>query len=292
MGNDDLETRLENFKKQLTKIVTENRTKLLCPTFNLSRTQYQTLHSLKNNKHIIVLLADKNLGPVIMDRKIYIERVVSEHLSDKITYEQLNEKVAHSKLNELHERLTYLFESPSANIQNALTETEHRYFHRALHQEHRIPTFYGLVKIHKQPWTLRPVVSCCGSLLATISTWIDFHLQKLRHKLPAFIQDSSKFQKELQQITIPQNTRITTCDAISMYTNIDVDHSISIMRKWFTDFRDKIPNDVPTHLIITALEIVMKNNIFTFGYLLATKNRNGNGYPMRLYDCLHLLRLP
>ena len=102
LGNDDLETRLENFKKQLTKIVTENRTKLLRPTFNLTKTQYQTLHSLKNNKHIIVLLADKNLGPVIMDRKVYIERVVSEHLSDEKTYEQLKEKVAHSKLKELH----------------------------------------------------------------------------------------------------------------------------------------------------------------------------------------------
>ena len=203
LGNEDLETRLENFKNQLTKTVTENRTNLIRPTFNLNKIQYQTLHLLKNNKHIIVLLADKNLGPVVMDRDTYIKRIISDHLADKQTYEQLNEKVALLKLKDLQEQLTYLFENPSASIQNTLTDKEHRYFARTLHIDHRIPTFYGLVKIHKQPWTLRPVVSCCGSLLATISTWIDYHLQKLRHKLPAFIQDSTKFQRELQQIEIP-----------------------------------------------------------------------------------------
>ena len=264
-GNDDLEHRLEEFKNQLTKAATANRTNLIRPTYNLDKSQYRTLHSLKNNQDIIVLLADKNLGPVTMDRETYIRRVITDHLLDTNTYEQLNKTTALFKLNELKDRLTHLFENPSAAIQNALTEKEHKYFARALHQEHRTPTFYGLVKIHKQPWTLRPVVSCCGSLLATISTWIDFHLQKLRTKLPAFIQDSTEFQRDLSNKRIPKNTRIFTCDAISMYTNIDVEHSIVVLRDWFIRFKEEIPTDIPTHLIITALEIVMKNNIFTFG---------------------------
>ena len=50
-----------------------------------------------------------------------------------------------------------------------------------------------------------------------------------------------------------------------MYTNIDVDHSIEIIRRWFTEFNEDIPSDIPTNLIISALEIVMNNNIFTFG---------------------------
>ena len=264
-GNDDLENRLDEFKKQLTKTAIENRTRLIRPTYNLDKSQYRTLHSLKNNPDIIVLLADKNLGPVTMDRETYIKRVINDHLLDEYTYEQLNEHTALSKLRELNDRLTHLFENPSAGIQNALTENEHHYFKKALHQEHRIPTFYGLVKIHKQPWTLRPVVSCCGSLLATISTWIDFHLQKLRTKLPAFIQDSTEFQRELNNTSIPKNTKIITCDAVSMYTNIDVEHSIETLRNWFIKFKSEIPQDIPTHLIITALDIVMKNNIFTFG---------------------------
>ena len=76
---------------------------------------------------------------------------------------------------------------------------------------------------------------------------------------------SEDIQQELNKITIPKNTRIVTCNAISMYTNIDAEHSIEILRKWFIQFKNVIPNNIPTHLVITALEIVMKNNIFTFG---------------------------
>ena len=202
-GNENLEQRLTNFQKQVLKTTKQNQTNITRPTYNLSRVQHQTLHSLKNDSKIVILLADKNLGPVIMERETYIKRVLSNHLLDKNTYEQLTDNMAKHKLNELQEQLTYIFENPSANVQNSLSNMEQKYSAKSLHHEHRIPTFYGLVKIHKQPWTLRPVVSCCGSLLATISTWIDFHLQKIRHKLPAFIKDSNEFQNELIKVQIP-----------------------------------------------------------------------------------------
>ena len=58
-----------------------------------------------------------------------------------------------------------------------------------------------------------------------------------------------------------------------MYTNIDVDHSIAIIHAWFEAFTDELPPNIPTILIMKALEIVMKNNIFTFGdtYWIQTK---------------------
>jgi hypothetical protein len=58
-------------------------------------------------------------------------------------------------------------------------------------KKHRKPMFYILAKVHKSPWKTRPVVSCAGSLLAAVSTWLDFHLQKLRKFLPSFIKDSA-----------------------------------------------------------------------------------------------------
>ena len=47
------------------------------------------------------------------------------------------------------------------------------------------PVFYLLAKVHKNPWKTCPVVSCAGSLLAAVSTLLDFHLQKLRKFLPS-----------------------------------------------------------------------------------------------------------
>ncbi len=264
-GNYELESRLNNFRDSLLSINNERIQNLTKPSYNLNRIQHNTLNSLKNNDDIIILLADKNLGPVTMDKHTYIKRILNDHLSDHNTYCQLSETTAERQLQDLREQLTHLFQNPSAAVQNALSEPERKYFNRSFRNTHRTPTFYGLVKIHKNPWTLRPVVSCCGSLLATVSTWIDFHLQKIRHNLPAFIKDSTEFQTHLKNIQIPKQTKILTCDAVSMYTNIEIDHSIAILHAWFEEFTHELPPNMPTNLIIAALDIVMKNNIFTFG---------------------------
>ena len=50
-----------------------------------------------------------------------------------------------------------------------------------------------------------------------------------------------------------------------MYTNIDVDHDILIIQLWFHTFQHKLPPNFPSLFLITAITIIMKNNIFTFG---------------------------
>ena len=200
-----------------------------------------------------------------MDRSTYIQRVLKEHLLDTHTYKQISSTEAQSRLKEIREQLISMFDNPYSNLQNSLSPSEQTYFKRALYQpKYRLPTFYGLVKIHKSPWKLRPVVSCCGSLLAKISSWIDYHLQSIRHTIPSYIKDSEQLQRQLQCLHIPLHTKIFTCDAVSMYTNIDIDHSIEIVKKWFDKYKHESPLNLPPKLLIAALNIVMKNNIFTF----------------------------
>ena len=263
-GNSALEKRLSNFNKSIANLLTI-KTKNYKRSSNLSPIQLNTIKELKKQKNIVTLLADKNLGPVLLDRSTYIERVLNEHLLDSTTYEQLCPTTAKRQLDDIHDQLISLFDNPYSTLQNSLLPYEQTYFKRALHHtKHRIPTFYGLVKIHKSPWKLRPVVSCCGSLLAKISSWIDYHLQSIRTNIPSYIKDSEDLQNQLQRLHIPHNTRIFTCDAISMYTNIDIDHSIEIVTKWFDKYKNETPSTLPPKLLIAALTIVMKNNIFTF----------------------------
>ena len=277
-GNTALESRLSTFNAKITRLTTNN----LLPykhkhkrkhkytekrkfTNNLNPLQLQVVTELKQNQQIVTLLADKNLGPVVMDRSTYIKRVLTEHLLDTDTYDQISPTYAHTHLQEIHDRLLSIFDNPYSNLQNSLSSSEKNFFKRALHlKQYRIPTFYGLVKIHKSPWKLRPVVSCCGSLLAKVSSWIDFHLQSIRYAIPSYIKDSEELQRQLQSLHIPPHTKIFTCDAISMYTNIDIDHSITVVEKWFDKYKNESPLNIPPKLLIAALNIVMKNNIFTF----------------------------
>eukprot|EP00957_Ditylum_brightwellii_P024717 1867542-Ditylum_brightwellii.AAC.1 len=125
--------------------------------------------------------------------------------------------------------------------------------------------FYILAKVHKSPWKTCPVVSCTGSLLAAVSTWLDFHLQKLRKFLPSFIKDSANLQADLEKLGIlPDSAKMFTTDATAMYTNIDLDHLLEAMDAWLKEHKDELPKGFPTKLIMEALELVMKSNVFSF----------------------------
>ncbi len=41
--------------------------------------------------------------------------------------------------------------------------------------------------------------------------------------------------------------------------------SITIIQNWFDKYKSELPPNLPPSLLITALTIVMKNNVFTFG---------------------------
>ena len=60
---------------------------------NLSEYQFACLQHLRQSKTIIVLMSDKNLGPVVMLKTTYIESTLQEHLLDgKGIYRRILEK--------------------------------------------------------------------------------------------------------------------------------------------------------------------------------------------------------
>ena len=69
---DHIELSLHNFIKEIqqTKDIINRRNK---QSINLTVLQQQQLKMLKTDKQYIILMADKNLGPCIMERRIYIK---------------------------------------------------------------------------------------------------------------------------------------------------------------------------------------------------------------------------
>jgi type II secretory pathway component PulJ len=61
------------------------------------------LHQLKNNKHIIIKLSDKNLGPVL-DTASYVHQVLEEHLLSS-DYRQLTKAEAQNSMDQLKSTL-------------------------------------------------------------------------------------------------------------------------------------------------------------------------------------------
>jgi hypothetical protein len=198
-ASNTIEQNLKTFAEKL-KEITKQNTEKATPKSNLTRLQKNCLQKIMNDKRYIVCLSDKNLGPVLMERRTYFERCLSDHLLCSNTYVQLTEKEATEQI--LHTRKTLL--QLRLNYRKDLTETENTYFRRNANIKHRLPQFYIIIKIHKQPYKTRPIVSCVGSFLNAFSKWVDTHLQKLLPFNPTYTKDTSHV---LQDIENPKSTK-------------------------------------------------------------------------------------
>ena len=59
------------------------------PTKNSPLHLLQPLKSLKSNRQIIILLADKNVGVRVLNKQTYLEKALA-HLSDTFTYKPMD----------------------------------------------------------------------------------------------------------------------------------------------------------------------------------------------------------
>ena len=263
----DIEKRITAFEHYIKKAITEN--KLQKHNFsNLTHPQKQALQFLIQHKEFIILPTDKNLGPAIMKRDEYIKQCFSEHLLTS-NYKQLCKQTAYAKL----ESVKY-FLKECVNLHRAqLNPSEVTYFTRSFKLQNRIPIFYGLPKIHKNPITLRPVVSCINSFTSIFSNWLDYKMKDLLFLIPSYIKDSKQLLSELTQLTLPPEAKLFTADATAMYTNIDTATGVKAFEHLFETYEAHIPHTFPKELFLKVLKTIMENNIFKFSdtYWIQTK---------------------
>jgi hypothetical protein len=226
---------------------------------NLTTLQTKALNSLAKNKNIIIKATDKNLGLAVMDSDKYTLQILQEHLLTK-DYSQLTRETAAHRMEDIKTTLKNLIATQS----NTLSRTEITFFKGSLQLQHRLPIFYGLPKVHKDPIALQPVVSTTNSFLAVFSVWLDYKMKDLLPLINSHTKNSTRIIKELEYKKIPANARLFTADTKSMYTNIETDLGINTIKDFLNHNTNNLPVNFPSFLFREILEIFMCNNIFTF----------------------------
>ena len=114
------------------------------------------------------------------------------------------------------------------------------------------------------------------------------------HLIPTHIKDCFEVKEEMEQLgQLPEGTRIfNTMDATSMYTNIDTDHGL--LEQFFEMNRDKkLPAGFPTKLILEAVKIVMRFDVFEFNdTIIKQLTGTAMGTPMACTYSIIILCLP
>jgi hypothetical protein len=105
----------------------------------------------------------------------------------------------------------------------------------------------------------------CGSLLEGVSKWLDYHIKDIMPLVPTVLRDSYHLLKELKNMErLPPNAWLFMCNAVSMYTNINTKHAVSMFMKWIEEHSDELPPTFPKVLFLKLLELVMSKNMFQF----------------------------
>lgn len=227
---------------------------------NLSQEEEDAIKELMGNKHIVIKPADKGSAVVILGRDQYIFEVTRQ-LSDTNYYTKLNRPIYLQTVPIVRGILDSLFK------QGFINAKQRRYLQGS--QEPRARRFYILPKIHKDPekWTVpfkippgRPIVSDCNSETYQTAEYIDYYLNPLSVKHPAYVKDTYHFISLITMLQIPLNSFFFTIDIDSLYTNIDIPAGLKAVKNIF----QKYPAHRPDKELLELLEINLTKNDFEF----------------------------
>ena len=134
--------------------------------------------------------ADKNLGTCLVDTSEYVKRAFRDHLHNRNAYRELSERTAEIQMDIVRDKLQLWLKKHH----NVLTCHERKFVNESLNQPNDMAVFYQTIKIHKNPWSTRPIISCPGTPLFHLGKWIDHKLQIIANRQPSYFKDSLTLQ--------------------------------------------------------------------------------------------------
>jgi hypothetical protein len=219
---------------------------------NLSDVELRALSSLRKREDIVIKPSDKGNCVVILPASVYKSKCL-EQLSDQKYYEELSWSQ--------YDRLKLEVRSRIRAVSNELDTKVLDYL---LPKDPKPGRFYGLVKVHKEGWPLRPIVSGNSTLTEQCSHLLDFLLKGTLPRIDTYVKDSDHFQSQIKNLYVPQDAFLVTIDVRSLYTNIPSNAGIDAALRAYREFLPTEEQHVSDRLLRTLLEIVLHYNLFEF----------------------------
>ena len=165
---------------------------------------------VKNNSDLFFTRADKGNITVIMKKDEYKMKVF-ELLDDEKTYKEIENNPEQNFKKDtfkiLEKRRTKYF---LGNVRRK----------DILNDNTNIARFYGLPKIHKNNYPLRPVVSSINSPAIYLAKLLNNILTKALPKQLSLIKNSQNLIHILSNVAFPENHIMISLDVTSLFTNV------------------------------------------------------------------------
>lgn len=254
-----------NLKNQIIKTVNNiiDNSKII--NQNLKPIEITAIKKLKNNNNIKIFKADKNAGTVILNTNNYYE-MLDKMLTDSVyvKIENCIFKTPNKLQNNLKTLVTKLIneEKIPANYKTVL-----------IANSPINPRMYVLPKIHKNPISLRPIVTTVNSITYKLSKFLHSILKNLLPFPDICVKNTDHFISKLNDIKLNHNSLLFSLDVKSLFTSIPIVELKSILYDKLHDVKiSDCKNLLTKNDLIELLEISFQENYFSINNNLYYQN--------------------
>nr|VZI31824.1 unnamed protein product [Spirometra erinaceieuropaei] len=220
----------------------------------LSKEEQQSLKSLKGDKDIIILPADKGRSTVVLDKSDYQKKALSL-LDDTQSYKLCPASEMKNLLTQINKSLAKL------RANGAITAKD---WFLMKPSDSATARFYGLPKVHKANMPLRPIVSLRGTPTYGLAKWMFSRLKFLAEGSPTTVASANQFLERLKHLKLEPDESMVSFDVVSLFTSIPKQLAIDVVRQLMADRYNERDNPLKTEHLMELLRYCLKT-YFTFG---------------------------
>ena len=191
----------------------------------------------------VVTNTDKNLGIAVSKRE-WVEDKCLQLLEDKSNYMLLHPLTAAATLAKqcmLAFNVATLAEDHLDNgkqigefLRSTITPFRWKKDNSATMEfleQHNVPLFYGIPKIHKLPVKMRPIIPCHSAIQNPAAKYVSKKLKPLIKAAPTIIHGTKDLAIKLSKLELNHHRKyyIVTGDVVAYYPSIPIEHCLDIV---------------------------------------------------------------
>jgi len=223
---------------------------------NLTLIEKKALLFFTKNKPFIILEADKNIGACIISKELETT-IALDSLKDTSTYLNLS-------YNPLSETTEFIKNKIDELIFTKLISE--KLGNLLILGDPVISNFRILPKLHKDTFSIRPIINCINSPTSKICQFLDLVLQPFVRNTESYLQDSQHLLQIFDKLDVSSYTNLTqySCDFSSLYTNINLILAMDLILKFINENNCLSKLDITIIGFTELILLVFSHNIFKF----------------------------
>lgn len=255
----------KKFNENLTNDGFRNRTDFQTKAQRFIRLQMKrTKVFLINNPNVRICPADKGGKTVITDTNVYAHKMRTHLMSnvndgvyiclDGFSFDYIR-KICESKYGKIRNIVNEFFKRDATlSFKDSGIQLKP--------EPYVISRIYGLLKIHKEGYPMRPIVSATDCMAQSLSRWMLNKLNKIAaHVGKRQLRSSHElFSKVDRKVLNNENHVLVTWDFDNMFTNIPFQRTKEIIKKFY--FLIQKETSMPVEVFLHSLTFLVEENAF------------------------------